>query len=192
MATGSCRDSRTGSGSKATSQRGRFRPSPRSSPGSRGGWVTKALTARTDCSPRWNSAAHVSGQSSIDALRRSNGAKGEGISPPTPSTFRLEIQLHPGDGVDRRRLEAERLRIVAVEEILDPREDLLVADVAPSQTRRVGNHRVKAMVADVTPDRARNRIDVVAIAEESVREADRRGVGRPKQAVASVLRQRGG
>src|ERR1700688_1674044 len=56
------------------------------------------------------------------------------------ATFRSrssEIELHARDEIDRRRLEAERLRVVAVEQVLHAGVDLLVADSVPLDSRRI-------------------------------------------------------
>src|ERR1700674_334675 len=48
-----------------------------------------------------------------------------------------EIELHARDEIDRRRLEAEGLRVVAVEQVLHAGVDLLVADSLPLDSRGI-------------------------------------------------------
>src|SRR5712692_3504747 len=100
----------------------------------------------------------------------------------------LEFHLHARDEVDRRRSKAESFRIMAVEEILDSCENLLVAHRAPFDPRRIRHGQVEAMVGVVIQDRRRRR-DVVAVADERVGQRRRQPVLRTQQLGMRVFHQ---
>src|SRR5579875_849012 len=102
-----------------------------------------------------------------------------------PQSF--EIHLDAGDKIDGWRLEAERLGIIAIEQVLNPGEDLLVADPPPSLSRLVSEDHVKSMISAVITNRAGHRIDIIAIADEKIAEASGHLVAGKEDFMTDVL-----
>jgi hypothetical protein len=60
---------------------------------------------------------------------------------------------------------------MAVEDILDPREDLLIAHVTPAESRRIRERRIDPVLGGMILDTA-VRLEVVAVADKCVGQRD--------------------